>query len=79
MRNKLIESYPNIQPHIDEILPKKENFKLVKCKDHLELIADAEGAVKFVKHRDLPYIPALKLLHQYPFILPHQQVFTAFY
>ncbi|KAI6213818.1 PUA domain-containing protein [Aphelenchoides besseyi] len=53
---------------------KKENFKVVKCKDHVELITTEDGQVQFVKHRDLPYIPSLRLLHKYPFILPHQQV-----
>lgn len=49
IRAKLVEQYPAIEPYIDAILPKKENFKLVKCKEHLELIADPAGAVQFVK------------------------------
>ncbi|TKR67714.1 hypothetical protein L596_023822 [Steinernema carpocapsae] len=74
IRNKLIEQFPNLEEVMNDILPKKENFKLIKCKDHMELIAGHDGTVLFVKHRDLPYIPTLRLLHKYPFILPHQQV-----
>ncbi|KAK0418214.1 hypothetical protein QR680_013436 [Steinernema hermaphroditum] len=74
IRNKLIEQYPHLDDVMNEILPKKENFKLIKCKEHVELIAGHDGSVLFVKHRDLPYIPTLRLLHKYPFILPHQQV-----
>ncbi|KAI1733193.1 PUA domain-containing protein [Ditylenchus destructor] len=74
IRHKLVEHYPPLEGVIEDILPKKENFKQVKCKEHLEMVADAEGVVQFIKHRDFPYIPTLKLLHKYPFILPHQQV-----
>jgi PUA domain protein len=75
IRSKLVEQYPLVEPYLEQILPKKENFKLVKCKEHLELIADPAGAVQFFKHRDLPqYVPTLRLLHRYPFLLPHQQV-----
>jgi len=69
-----VEQYPPLEAFLADILPKKENFKLVKCRDHVELIADANGIVHFVKHRDLPYIPTLRLLHQYPNIMPHQRV-----
>ena len=74
IKAKLVEQFPELDTVIEDILPKKENFKLIKGKDHLELIANAAGNVLFVKHRDYPYFPTLKLLHKYPFILPHQQV-----
>jgi PUA domain protein len=74
IKAKLVEQYPPLADYIDEILPKKEGFKIFKCKEHVELIATENGEVQFIKHRDLPYIPSLKLLHKYPFILPHQRV-----
>uniref|UniRef100_A0A1I7UM55 PUA domain-containing protein n=1 Tax=Caenorhabditis tropicalis TaxID=1561998 RepID=A0A1I7UM55_9PELO len=74
IRKKLIENYPHIEPHLEEILPKKENFKVIKCKDHIELLADHLGIIRFVKTRNTDYIPTLRTLHKYPFILPHQQV-----
>jgi PUA domain protein len=30
IRNKLIEDYPYIEDYIDEILPKKDNVRIVK-------------------------------------------------
>lgn len=42
--------------------------------DHIELIADFEGNIIFIKPRDISYIPSLRLLHKYPFMMPHQQV-----
>ncbi|VDD87577.1 unnamed protein product [Enterobius vermicularis] len=74
IRQKIVEQFPLLEKYIEDILPKKENFKLVKCKDHIELIVDSEGTVNFIKTRDTGYIPALRLLHKYPFIMPHQQV-----
>lgn len=32
------------------------------------------GELLFFKQRDGPYIPTLRLVHKYPFILPHMQV-----
>lgn len=74
IRRKLIESYPNIEEYLDLILPKKETFKLIKCHEHIELLCGPQGDILFFKSRDAPFIPTLRLLHQYPFILPLQQV-----
>ncbi|KHJ85411.1 hypothetical protein OESDEN_14864 [Oesophagostomum dentatum] len=74
IRNKIIENYPHIEPYLQDILPKKENFKLIKCRDHVELIADHNGVVQFLKTRNTDWIPTLRLLHKYPFMMPHQQV-----
>jgi PUA domain protein len=73
IRMKLIEQYPLLEPYIEGILPKKDNFKLIKCRDHVELLAHSDNTVLFVKPRDASYIPTLRLLHKYPFMLPHQQ------
>lgn len=75
IRNRILECYPSIEPYMEEIMPKKQNFKQVKCKDHLELIAGADGTILFFKPRDADYMPVLRILHQYPFMLPSQQVF----
>lgn len=74
IKTKLVEQFPELEAFIEEILPKKDNFKVIKGKDHLELITDVNGVVQFVKHRNYPYFPTLKLLHKYPVILPHQRV-----
>jgi len=74
IRNRIVELYPHLADYINEILPKKDNFKVFKCKEHVELVANSEGVVQFVKMRDIDYFPTLKLLHQYPFMMPWQQV-----
>jgi len=73
VRSKLIEKYPNIEDHMDAIMPKKATVKLIKCHDHIELI-EVDGTVLFFQQRDDGPYPTLKLLHKYPSILPHQQV-----
>ncbi|CAD6191199.1 unnamed protein product [Caenorhabditis auriculariae] len=74
IRKKLLENFPHIEPYLEDILPKKENFKLIKCKDHVELLADHTGVVRFMKTRNTDFVPTLRTLHKYPFLLPHQQV-----
>jgi len=32
IRNRIVQLYPNVADYIEEILPKKETFKTVKCK-----------------------------------------------
>ncbi|CAF0823122.1 unnamed protein product [Brachionus calyciflorus] len=74
IRTKLIEDYPHIEAYIDEILPKKDNVRFVKCQDHVELLSGSSGEPIFFRQRDGQFIPVLRLLHKYPFILPHEQV-----
>ena len=74
IRNKLIEQFPNLEESIDEIIPKKDTIKVVKCQNHVELLINAAGEHLFFRQRDDPYIPTLKLLHKYPLICPIMQV-----
>lgn len=74
IRNKLSEQYPYIEDYIDKILPKKESLKIVKCREHIEVLANSSGELLFFKQRDSPYMPTLRLLHKYPFILTPLQV-----
>lgn len=74
MRAKITEQYAHIEDYMDKILPKKDPLKIVKCHEHIELYCNPAGEVLFFKQRDGPYMPSLKLLHKFPFILPHMQV-----
>ncbi|CAG9530191.1 unnamed protein product [Cercopithifilaria johnstoni] len=74
IRSKILEQLPLLDDYINDILPKKDSFKLIKFPEHVELIADCDGNVLFIKPRDVSYFPTLRLLHQYPFILPHEKV-----
>ncbi|KAL5111885.1 hypothetical protein TcWFU_004026 [Taenia crassiceps] len=42
--------------------------------EHIELFADPSGEVIFFRQRDGPFVPSLKLLHKYPFLLPQLQI-----
>jgi len=74
MRAKIVDQYEHIEDYMDQILPKKDPLKIVKCHEHIELYCNPAGEILFFKQRDGPYMPSLKLLHKYPFILPHMQV-----
>ncbi|KAL4230061.1 Malignant T-cell-amplified sequence 1 [Mactra antiquata] len=74
VRASVLEQFPYIADYMDQILPKKDALKLVKCHEHIEILANSSGEPVFFKQRDGPYFPTLKLLHKFPFILPHMQV-----
>ena len=50
IRNKILESYPGIDTFMDDFLPKKDAFKLVKCHDHLELLINSSGRLLFFRY-----------------------------
>lgn len=68
----IIESYPNIEPHIENILPKK-SFMIGKAQNNIQLVV-VNNEILFFSVRDGPFIPTLKLLHQYPSVMPKMQV-----
>jgi len=74
IKTKIVELYPELEPYIDLILPKKDNFKVVKCHDHIEILVTGSGEQVFFKHREGAWFPVLRLLHKYPFMLAHEQV-----
>ncbi|KAK7097257.1 malignant T-cell-amplified sequence 1-like [Littorina saxatilis] len=74
IRHQVLDQMPFAEDYIDQILPKKEALKIVKCQDHIEILAAQNGELLFFRHRDGDLYPTLKLLHKYPFILPHMQV-----
>ncbi|KAK4688889.1 malignant T-cell-amplified sequence, partial [Tremellales sp. Uapishka_1] len=55
---------------LDEIWPKKDALGLTKCHDRISIFT-VQSVPLFFQHFDGPYIPTLKLLHQYPTMLPH--------
>ncbi|XP_058788946.1 malignant T-cell-amplified sequence 1 homolog [Phymastichus coffea] len=74
IRTKLLDSYPFLDKYIDQIIPKKDSFRLVKCHDHIEIMVNSAGELLFFRQREGPWMPTLKLLHKYPFLMPLQQV-----
>ncbi|KAN0066558.1 translation machinery-associated protein 20 [Thecaphora frezii] len=78
MRGKLLDSYPALAENdgalLEQIWPKKEPITLVKfSREHVQMLV-YKGEVLFFQHFDEPYLPSLKVLHRYPFLLPSVQV-----
>ena len=47
IRNAILETYPDIADYLDAFLPKKDQFKVVKCHDHVELLINSSGDLLF--------------------------------
>ncbi|KAL1407083.1 translation machinery-associated protein 20 [Vanrija albida] len=58
---------------IDDIWPKKEALGLTKCHDRISIYTVNQVPL-FFNHFDGPFVPTLRLLHQYPDLLPHVRV-----
>lgn len=65
IRSKILEQYPDLSPHIDDLIPKKSQLDLVKLPDRVSLYS-LDNAPLFYQHMDDPIIPHLKVVHQYP-------------
>nr|OQO29881.1 hypothetical protein B0A51_02333 [Rachicladosporium sp. CCFEE 5018] len=65
VRAKVLETYPLLEPHIDEILPKKEHLDLVKIPDRVSLYCNGTTPL-FFQHMDDAILPHLKVVHKYP-------------
>jgi len=74
IRSKLLEQFPNMEDYLEQIVPKKEPMRIAKCAEHIEIIVNKEGESLFFRQRDGPFYPHLRILHQYPFMMPHMQV-----
>ena len=74
MRAQLVEQYPNCGEYIEEIWPKKAKVLQLKLKgeSHIHFLR-IDDEIKFIDIRDKPLMPMLKVLHQFPDMLPHMQ------
>ncbi|QIX01851.1 hypothetical protein AMS68_007368 [Peltaster fructicola] len=73
VRAKVLETYPLLEPHIDEILPKKEQLDLVKIPDRVSLYCLGTTPL-FYQHMDDAIIPHLKVVHRYPWCFPRIRI-----
>ncbi|QRV86315.1 Malignant T-cell-amplified sequence 1 [Ceratobasidium sp. AG-Ba] len=77
IRTKLLEQMPALAADngalLEYIWPKKEGITLVKCREHVVILA-LHGEPLFFQHDEEPYLPSLKLLHKFPNLLPHVQI-----
>ncbi|KAF4360158.1 hypothetical protein F8388_000027 [Cannabis sativa] len=73
IRQSIAEEYPGLEPVLDDLLPKKSPLIVTKCQNHLNLVV-VNNVPLFFNIRDGPYMPTLRLLHQYPNIMKKLQV-----
>ncbi|XP_042000970.1 malignant T-cell-amplified sequence 1 homolog isoform X1 [Salvia splendens] len=73
IRQSIAEEYPGLEPVLDDLLPKKSPLIVAKCPNHLNLVL-VNNVPLFFNIRDGPYMPTLRLLHQYPNIMKKLQV-----
>ncbi|TFK27375.1 hypothetical protein FA15DRAFT_666443 [Coprinopsis marcescibilis] len=63
-----------IEPEtLEAIWPKKEGLVHAKCREHIAIYT-VHGEPLFVQHFDGPFMPTLRLLHKYPYILPSVKI-----
>ncbi|CAA3016161.1 malignant T-cell-amplified sequence 1 homolog [Olea europaea subsp. europaea] len=73
IRQSIAEEYPGLEPVLDDLLPKKSPLIVAKCPNHLNLVL-VNNVPLFFNIRDGPYMPTLRLLHQYPNVMKKLQV-----
>ncbi|RMZ91932.1 hypothetical protein DV736_g805, partial [Chaetothyriales sp. CBS 134916] len=65
IRAKALETYPLLEAHMDEIMPKKSQLDAIKLPDRVTLYSRDDRPL-FFQHMDDPLMPHLKIVHQYP-------------
>lgn len=73
IRATILKDYPKLESVINNILPKKGGLILGKCTNHVSILI-CNNEVLFFQIRNGPWIPTLRLVHKYPFMLPQIQV-----
>ena len=75
LRKAILETLPGLEPHMDELLPKKLPVYVAKCQSpsHTNLILVNKEPL-FIQLRDQHYLPTLRLLHRFPDIMPKVRV-----
>ncbi|KAF4614339.1 hypothetical protein G7Y89_g15399 [Cudoniella acicularis] len=69
IRTQLITTYPLLTPHIDEIIPKKEQLDAMKIPDRVTLYLIGPTPL-FFQHMTDALLPHLKLVHRFPTCFP---------
>lgn len=71
IRGKICDQYPYLEDTglIEQLLPKKEQIIQYKCPDRATLLV-LNNVPMFFSNRDGHWFPTLRLLHQYPDMMP---------
>jgi PUA domain protein len=68
IRQSIADEYPDLEPLLEDMLPKKAPLIVAKCQNHINLVV-VNNVPLFFNVRDGPYMPTLRLLHQYPGVM----------
>ncbi|KAE8584200.1 hypothetical protein XENTR_v10020859 [Xenopus tropicalis] len=63
IKNQLIDQFPVIEQWLNQIMPKKDPVKIVRCHEHIEILT-VNGELLFFRQREGPFYPTLRLLHK---------------
>lgn len=69
-RTKIVDQMPPIEPYIEHFFPKKDKTIMAKCTGHISILATSSGTPLFFQIRNGDFVPTLRTLHKYPFLLP---------
>lgn len=72
LKSNFVSQFENLEPVIDDIIPKKSQAILIKCEDKILLYSVDGEVVLFQTFKDL--VPHLKIVHKYPDCFPKVQV-----
>lgn len=64
LKSNFASQYPDIEPIVDAIIPKKSQAILIKCEDKILLYSVENEVVVFQTFDDI--VPTLKTVHKYP-------------
>ena len=72
---QIVERYPLLEPHMEEIFPKGERISMAKIKgvSHIQVVY-VGTEILFIQLRDKKLVPHLRVLHKYPTIMTKMQV-----
>ena len=75
IRTKIAEQYPQLEDEyvLDELIPKKCTMTIAKTPEKNNVVV-VDGVPLFFQLRDGPYFPTLKVLHQFPEMMPRLRV-----
>ncbi|CAI5950624.1 unnamed protein product [Closterium sp. NIES-64] len=75
IRQSIAEEYPSLDSVLEDLLPKKSPIVIAKCPNHVSIVV-MNNVPLFFNVRDGPFMPTLRLLHQYPDMMRKMQVDT---
>ncbi|KAF2447678.1 translation machinery-associated protein-like protein [Karstenula rhodostoma CBS 690.94] len=73
IRQKVLDTYPLLEPYIEDLMPKKEQLDLVKLPDRVSLYT-LQSTPLFFQHMDDTILPHLAIVHRYPNCFPRLRI-----